>query len=161
MSKVVYISKSSIEPKRGPLRILLICRASLSRNVRIRRERNRSILEVAKSYSFRNCLVLAFEQTPRDLPRLASGSRRKRRRGRLKIHQPSRIGVGFGKAHSLHTRISAVNPNSTSLSPALQALSHSRGPCILSFGGPSESGRREKRTMDIVLQKAKRQGSRL
>jgi hypothetical protein len=50
MSKVVYISKSSIEPKRGPL-VLLICRACLSRNVRIRRERNRSFLEVAKSYS--------------------------------------------------------------------------------------------------------------
>jgi len=114
-----------------------------------------------KVTAFRNCLVLAFEQTPRDLPRLASGSRRKRRKGRLKIHQQSRTGVGFGKAHSLHTRISAVNPNSTSLSPALQSLSHSRGPCILSFGGPSESGRREKRTMDIVLQKAKRQGSRL
>ena len=46
----------------------------------------------------------------------------KRRRGRLEIHQPSRTGVGFGKAHSLHTRISAVNPNSTSLSPALQSL---------------------------------------
>jgi hypothetical protein len=108
-----------------------------------------------KVTAFRNCLV------PRDLPRLASGSRRKRRRGRLKIQQPSRTGVGFGKAHSLHTRISAVNPNSTSLSPALQSLSHSRGPCILSFGGPSESGRVEKRTMHIVLQKPKRQGSRL
>jgi hypothetical protein len=33
-----------------------------------------------KVTAYSNCLVLAFEQTPRDLPRLASGSRWKRRK---------------------------------------------------------------------------------
>jgi hypothetical protein len=115
-----------------------------------------------KVTAFRNCLVLAFEQTPRDLPRLASGRAGKDVRKTKNPPAASRVvQVWDSEAHSLHTRISAVNPNSTSLSPALQSLSHSRGPCILSFGGPSESDRREKRTMDIVLQKPKRQGSRL
>ena len=133
---------------------------SPSQNFRIRRERNRSILEVAKSYSFRNCAVLAFEQTPRNLTCLASGSRWKRRRRRLNIHQPSRISVEFRKAHSLHARISAVNPNSMSLSTLYNAVTFVR-PVHLIFRRAPESGSGETRTMDIVHQKTKRQGARL
>jgi hypothetical protein len=80
MSKVVYISKSSIEPKRGPLRIAHLpgepqpeCSYRQESEI-VRFWRSQKVT------AFRNCLVLAFEQTPRDLPRLASGLRRKRRK---------------------------------------------------------------------------------
>ena len=159
MGKVVYISKSSIERKRGPLRIAHLPgepqpECSYTQSVIVRFWRSQKVT------AFRNCLVLAFEQTPRNLTCLASGSRWKRRRRRLNIHQPSRISVEFRKAHSLHARISAVNPNSMSLSTLYNAVTFVR-PMHLIFRRAPESGSGETRTMDIVHQKTKRQGTRL
>jgi len=65
MRKVVYISKSSIEPKRGTLRTAHLP-GEPQPECSYTRERNRSILEVAKSYSFRNSTVSAFEETLAD-----------------------------------------------------------------------------------------------
>src|ERR1700739_3000446 len=85
MSKVFYISKSSIEA-------VAYCsfagRASAGMFVYAESEIVR-FWRSQKVTAFRNCLVLAFEQTPRDLPGLASGSHRKRRKEDKK--SPSRV----------------------------------------------------------------------